>query len=86
MKHKHIPRQRVDKSGWLRVQLPKIRNVMPGVIAADICGVQPMTGPTGSIFKFGFSVRMKPDGTIDQSEGATLSSGPQTFPSQEPSS
>lgn len=33
------------------VLLPLIRNVMPNVIAHDIAGVQPMTGPTGSLFK-----------------------------------
>lgn len=34
-----------------------IRKIIPGMIANDICGVQPMTGPTGLIFslraKFG---------------------------------
>lgn len=27
-----------------------MRKVMPSIIAHDICGVQPMTGPTGAIF------------------------------------
>lgn len=62
MKHKHIPRQRVDKSGWLRIQLPKIRNVLPSVIASDICGVQPMMGPVGSIFKLGRQTAIAVDG------------------------
>lgn len=30
--------------------LPIIRNVMPNIIAQDIVGVSPMTGPSGSIF------------------------------------
>jgi len=33
-----------------KVILPVIRNVMANVIAADIIGVQPMTGPAGQIF------------------------------------
>ena len=33
-----------------RVILPVIRRVMPTVIANEIVGVQPMTGPTGLIF------------------------------------
>lgn len=32
------------------VLLPIIRRVMPNIIAHDIVGVQPMMGPTGSIF------------------------------------
>jgi Major capsid protein Gp23 len=33
-----------------QVILPVIRRVLPTVIANDIIGVQPMTGPTGQIF------------------------------------
>ena len=31
------------------ISISLIRNVMPAVIAADIIGVQPMTGPVGQI-------------------------------------
>lgn len=40
----------MDKDNWSSVLLPMIRKVMPALIAQDIVGVQPMTGPTGSIF------------------------------------
>lgn len=33
-----------------KVILPIIRRVMPTIIANDIIGVQPMTGPVGEIF------------------------------------
>ena len=33
-----------------RIILPIIRRVMPTVIANDIVGVQPMTGPIGQIY------------------------------------
>ena len=33
-----------------KVILPIVRRVMPSIIATDIIGVQPMTGPTGQIF------------------------------------
>jgi hypothetical protein len=33
-----------------KIILPMIRRVMPGIIAADICGVQPMTGPNGALW------------------------------------
>ena len=32
------------------IMLPLIRKVVPSLIAQDIVGVQPMTGPTGSVF------------------------------------
>lgn len=37
---------KTDKS----VLIPLIRKIIPGVIAQDIVGVQPMTGSTGQIF------------------------------------
>ncbi len=33
-----------------KILIPMIRKTLPSLIAADICGVQPMTGPTGLIF------------------------------------
>lgn len=46
------------------VLLPLIRRVMPKLLAHQICGVQPMTGPTAGIF----SLRTKyiPDNRITQ--------------------
>lgn len=40
----------VCKPQFDKVILPVIRRVMPSIIAHDIIGVQPMTGPTASIF------------------------------------
>lgn len=36
--------------GLRKVLMPMIRKVIPGLIAQQIVGVQPMTGPTGRIF------------------------------------
>ena len=35
---------------WDPVLISLVRRAMPNLIAYDICGVQPMTGPTGLIF------------------------------------
>jgi len=35
---------------WNPVLISLVRRAMPNLIAYDICGVQPMTGPTGLIF------------------------------------
>ena len=37
-------------SNWDPVLISLVRRAMPNMIAYDICGVQPMTGPTGLIF------------------------------------
>lgn len=38
-----------------RISLPMIRRIIPGTIAADLVGVQPMTGPVGIIFSLRFA-------------------------------
>jgi hypothetical protein len=35
---------------WDPILIALVRRAMPNLIAYDICGVQPMTGPTGLIF------------------------------------
>jgi hypothetical protein len=37
-------------AGWDPVMIALVRRAMPNLIAYDLCGVQPMTGPTGLIF------------------------------------
>jgi hypothetical protein len=37
-------------SNWDPILISLIRRAMPNLVAYDICGVQPMTGPTGLIF------------------------------------
>jgi hypothetical protein len=36
--------------GWDPILISLVRRAMPQMIAYDVCGVQPMTGPTGLIF------------------------------------
>ena len=35
---------------WQPVLISMVRRIAPRLIAYDVCGVQPMTGPTGLIF------------------------------------
>ena len=37
-------------ANWNPVLIALVRRAMPNLMAYDICGVQPMTGPTGLIF------------------------------------
>jgi len=37
-------------AGWDPILIALVRRAMPNLMAYDVCGVQPMTGPTGLIF------------------------------------
>src|SRR6056300_518287 len=37
-------------ANWNPVMIALVRRAMPNLMAYDLCGVQPMTGPTGLIF------------------------------------
>jgi hypothetical protein len=54
-----------------RVILPVIRRVMPTVIANDIVGVQPMTGPVGQIH----TLRVRYSDTFDSASGTDVAAG-----------
>ena len=57
-------------AGFDPVMISLIRRAMPNLVAYDICGVQPMSGPTGLIFA------MK---SHYQKNGATLRGGPEAL-------
>ena len=42
--------QTAGVANWDPILISLVRRAMPSLIAYDICGVQPMTGPTGLIF------------------------------------
>ena len=39
-----------EVDNWDPILISLIRRAMPNLIAYDVCGVQPMSGPTGLIF------------------------------------
>ena len=44
-------------ANWDPVLISLVRRAMPNLMAYDICGVQPMSGPTGLIFAMKSSVQ-----------------------------
>jgi hypothetical protein len=72
------------RAGFDPVLISLIRRSMPNLIAYDICGVQPMSGPTGMIF----AMRSKYDGPDGPNEAffdeadPTFSNGADTFRNQ----
>jgi len=39
-----------DISGFRKILIPMIRRIIPGTIATELVGVQPMTGPVGFVY------------------------------------
>ena len=56
-------------SNWDPILISLVRRAMPNLVAYDICGVQPMTGPTGLIFAMKARYQDYPSGSrLAQSE------------------
>ena len=55
---------------WDPILISLVRRSMPNLIAYDICGVQPMTGPTGLIFamRSRFSSQTGKEALADESQ------------------
>lgn len=60
-------------AGFRKILIPMIRRIIPGTIAMELVGVQPMTGPVGLVYtlryKYGEAVTT-PGGTDDIASGA----------------
>tara|TARA_B100001057_G_scaffold491291_1_gene581229 strand:- start:1959 stop:3263 length:1305 start_codon:yes stop_codon:yes gene_type:complete len=72
-------------SNWDPILISLVRRAMPNLVAYDICGVQPMTGPTGLIFAMKARYHDDVDATRDNMSEALFnearsdySSNPQT--------
>ena len=55
-------------ANWNPVLISLVRRAMPNLMAYDICGVQPMTGPTGLIFAMKSKYRTTKGGATDGDE------------------
>jgi len=51
-------------TGFDPVLISLIRKSMPNLLAYDICGVQPMTGPTGMVFSMKTKAQVEEEETI----------------------
>ena len=66
-------------AGYDPIMISLVRRAMPNLMAYDICGVQPMTGPTGLIFAM--KSRYNDPGSTD---GSTFTPTPEAFHGVEP--
>lgn len=46
--------QGADIAGFRKILIPMIRRIIPGTIATELVGVQPMTGPVGLVYSMRF--------------------------------
>lgn len=60
-----------DVAGFRKILLPMIRRIMPGTIATELVGVQPMSAPVGQIY----SLRYKYNETVAESANPGFAAG-----------
>lgn len=55
-----------DIGNFQKIMIPMIRRIIPGTIAGDLVGVQPMTGPVGLVYsmRFAFAEPVDAPGTL----------------------
>jgi hypothetical protein len=75
-----------DIANFRKTLLPLIRRVIPGTIATEIVGVQPMSGPVSQIFtlRYKYEESMQHDPTRSQFGGYDIVSGDEAFGNAKP--
>tara|TARA_B100001093_G_scaffold513976_1_gene587017 strand:+ start:1160 stop:2512 length:1353 start_codon:yes stop_codon:yes gene_type:complete len=58
-------------ANWNPVLIALVRRAMPNLMAYDVCGVQPMTGPTGLIFAMKSQYKSTKGGAVSNGAGHT---------------
>ena len=58
-------------ANWNPVLIALVRRAMPNLMAYDVCGVQPMTGPTGLIFAMKSQYKSTKGGAVSNGAGST---------------
>ena len=69
-------------SNWDPILISLVRRAMPNLVAYDICGVQPMTGPTGLIFAMKARYNDDVDATRDNKSEALHNEARSDYSSQ----
>jgi hypothetical protein len=75
-----------DIANFRKTLLPLIRRVIPGTIATEIVGVQPMSGPVAQIFtlRYKYEENMAHDDTRSQFGGYDIVAGDEMFGNAKP--
>ena len=65
-----------DISNFQKIVIPMIRRILPGTIASDLVGVQPMSGPVGLVYSLRFSFAEASD---NPAPAADIAAGDEVF-------
>ena len=69
--------QASDIGNFQKIVIPMIRRILPGTLATDLVGVQPMSGPVGLVYSLRFAFAEAADGNGDASND--ISAGDEVF-------
>lgn len=75
-----------DVAGFRKTLLPLIRRVIPGTIASEIVGVQPMSGPVAQVYslRYEYKENMTHDPNMSQFGGYDIAPGDEAFGNESP--
>lgn len=68
-------------AGFRKVLIPMIRRIIPGTIASELVGVQPMSGPVGLVYSLRFKYN---DAVTRTGPGGDINAGSELFGNQTP--
>jgi len=69
-----------DVAGFRKILIPMIRRVIPGTIASELVGVQPMTGPVGLVYSLRYTYKEGVTDTTGDAFGAqNITAGDEAF-------
>lgn len=68
-----------DIAGFRKILIPMIRRIIPGTIATEIVGVQPMQGPVSLVYSLRFKTNEAVTGRDHQGNPITMNAGAEAF-------
>lgn len=68
-----------DIAGFRKILIPMIRRIIPGTIATELVGVQPMTGPVGLVYSMRFRYNEAVSGTDQFGNAKSIAAGSEAF-------
>lgn len=69
-----------DIAGFRKILIPMIRRIIPGSIASELVGVQPMTGPVGLVYSLRYSYKETVNDSTGDAFGAqSITAGDEAF-------
>ena len=68
-----------DIAGFRKILIPMIRRVIPGTIATELVGVQPMTGPVGLVYSLRYKHAEAAAGNDIWGNAKSITAGSEAF-------